>query len=82
MTGRDGQGRVRGFALGNAVSWTTVSRDTTGALKRTIMSGRASDPTNFDPAETPGRCCGSSSGSMTRARRYRRNEVNWPLVRS
>jgi hypothetical protein len=53
MTGRDGQGRVRGFALGNAVSWTTVSRDTTGALKRTTVSGRASDPTNFDPAETP-----------------------------
>jgi hypothetical protein len=53
MTGRDGQGRVRGFALGNAVSWTTVSRDTAGVLKRTTVSGRASDPTNFDPAETP-----------------------------
>ena len=53
MNGRNGQGRVRGFALGNAISWTTVARDTTGALKRSIVSGRASDPTNFDPAETP-----------------------------
>jgi hypothetical protein len=53
MNGRNGQGRIRGFALGNAVSWTTVARDTTEVLKRSIVSGRASDPTNFDPAETP-----------------------------
>ena len=53
MNGRNGQGRVRGFALGNVVSWTAVAQDTTGALKRTIVSGRASDPTNFDPAESP-----------------------------
>jgi hypothetical protein len=52
MIGRNGQGRVRGFALGNVVRWTTVARDTTGALKRTVVSGRASDPTNFDPDET------------------------------
>lgn len=52
MIGRNGQGRVRGFALGNVVSWTTAARDVTGALKRTIVSGRASDPTNFDPDET------------------------------
>lgn len=53
MNGSNGQGRIRGFALGNFISWTTVARDTQGALKRTIVSGRASDPTNFDTAETP-----------------------------
>ena len=53
MNGRNGQGRIRGFGLGNAVSWTSVAHDATGALKRTVVSGRASDPTNFDPAEIP-----------------------------
>jgi hypothetical protein len=53
MNGRNGQGRIRGFALGNAVSWTSVARDTAEALRRTVVSGRASDPTNFDPADVP-----------------------------
>jgi hypothetical protein len=53
MNGSNGQGRIRGFALGNSVSWTTVARDTEGLLRRTVVSGRASDPTNFDPGETP-----------------------------
>lgn len=53
MNGRNGQGRVRGFALGNVISWTTVADDTSGVRKRTIVTGRASDPTNFDPNETP-----------------------------
>lgn len=52
MNGSNGQGRIRGFALGNSISWTTVARDTTGVLRRTTVSGRASDPTNFDPTET------------------------------
>src|ERR1022692_336784 len=53
MNGSNGQGRIRGFALGNSISWTTVARDATGVLRRTVVSGRASDPTNFDPAEAP-----------------------------
>jgi hypothetical protein len=53
MNGSNGQGRIRGFALGNVISWTTVARDTAGVLRRSVVSGRASDPTNFDPAETP-----------------------------
>ncbi|HET8657667.1 MAG TPA: ATP-binding protein [Micromonosporaceae bacterium] len=53
MNGSKGQGRIRGFALGNAISWLTVARDTAGVLRRTVVSGRASDPTNFDPTETP-----------------------------
>lgn len=52
MNGRNGQGRIRGFALGNSISWTTVARDLSGVLRRTVVSGRASDPTNFDPIET------------------------------
>lgn len=53
MNGRNGQGRIRGFALGDVISWTTIARDTTEALRRTRVSGRASDPTNFDPSESP-----------------------------
>ena len=53
MNGSNGQGRIRGFALGNSISWTTVAHDTAGVLRRTVVSGRASDPTNFDPAEAP-----------------------------
>ena len=53
MNGSNGQGRIRGFALGNAISWTTIARDTQGDLKRTVVSGRAWDPTNFDTTETP-----------------------------
>lgn len=53
MNGSNGQGRLRGFALGNAISWTTIARDATDQLKRTVVVGRASDPTNFDPSETP-----------------------------
>src|SRR5262245_37276275 len=52
MNGSKGQGRVRGFALGNVISWSTVARDATGELRHTTVSGRASDPTNFDPAES------------------------------
>jgi hypothetical protein len=53
MNGSNGQGRIRGFALGNSISWTTVARDAAGVLRRTVVSGRASDPTNFDPAQMP-----------------------------
>jgi hypothetical protein len=53
MNGSNGQGRIRGFALGNSISWTMVARDAAGVLRRTVVSGRASDPTNFDPAEIP-----------------------------
>lgn len=53
MNGSNGQGRIRGFALGNVISWTTVARDTPGVVRRTVISGRASDPTNFVPTEAP-----------------------------
>jgi len=53
MNGSNGQGRIRGFALGSAISGTTVARDTTGVLHRTVISSRASDPTTITPSETP-----------------------------
>jgi hypothetical protein len=53
MNGANGQGRIRGFALGNSISWTTTALDATGAMKRITVSGRQSDPTIFDPIETP-----------------------------
>lgn len=53
MNGANGQGRIRGFALGSAVSWTTVALDATNVRKRTVVHGRQSDPTNFDPSELP-----------------------------
>lgn len=52
MNGSNGQGRLRGFALGNSITWTTVAYDATRAVKRTIVAGRSSEPTDFDPAET------------------------------
>lgn len=47
LNGRDGQGRIRGFALGERIKWTTTAVDTPGDLKRTVINGSASDPTNF-----------------------------------
>jgi hypothetical protein len=46
MTHPHGPGRIRGFALGNSISWTAVARDTAGVLHRTVVSSRASNPTD------------------------------------
>lgn len=48
MNGRNGQGRIRGFALGHQISWTTVAKDTTGKLCRLEVVGNSNDPTNFE----------------------------------
>lgn len=52
MNGRYGRGRIRGFALGNTISWTTVADDLTGDRKRTVVSGQSSDPTNFNDEDS------------------------------
>ncbi|MFD0363476.1 ATP-binding protein [Nocardia sp. GCM10030253] len=44
LNGRDGQGRIRGFALGENIKWTTTAVDTPGDLKRTVVAGSVSDP--------------------------------------
>ncbi|OBA64944.1 hypothetical protein A5647_24790 [Mycobacterium sp. 1100029.7] len=53
LQGSNGQGRLRGFALGNSISWTTTAVDTTGKRRRTLISGHASDPTDFDAVDSP-----------------------------
>lgn len=52
MNGRNGQGRIRGFALGDRITWTTVALDTIGQRQRLIVSGQSSDPTNFEIEQT------------------------------
>lgn len=48
LNGRNGQGRIRGFALGDHIKWITTAYNTPGQLKRTVIRGAADDPTNFD----------------------------------
>lgn len=47
MNGRNGQGRVRGFALGDNISWTTVAQGT-AQRERTVVRLRKSDPTGWE----------------------------------
>ncbi|AMU64653.1 ATP-binding protein [Mycobacteroides abscessus] len=53
LNGRNGQGRIRGFALGNRIRWVTTAFNTPGELKRTVIDGTADDPTNFDHDPQP-----------------------------
>lgn len=53
LNGKNGQGRIRGFALGEHVRWITVA-DSLTAREMTEVSGRAGDPTNFDIAGPTG----------------------------
>lgn len=47
MNGKSGQGRVRGFALGNVLAWRTVAEASTGREHTTITT-RVGSPTFFD----------------------------------
>lgn len=47
MNGKTGQGRVRGFALGEVLTWRTVAESLTGREQATILM-RASAPTDFE----------------------------------
>lgn len=53
LNGRNGQGRIRGFALGNRIKWVTTAYNTPRELRRTVISGTADDPTNFDHDAQP-----------------------------
>ena len=53
LNGRNGQGRIRGFALGDRIRWITTAYNTPRLLKRTIISGNANDPTNFEHSAQP-----------------------------
>ncbi|KAB7744156.1 histidine kinase [Nostocoides sp. F2B08] len=51
LHGQAGQGRLRAFAIGNEVTWTTVADDVTGARRRSIVRARASSKDGFDCSE-------------------------------
>lgn len=57
MHGRFGQGRLRAFALGTHVTWTTVGVDTEGKFKRSSISSSIEHRTDFsgpEPRDTEG----------------------------
>lgn len=45
--GRNGQGRLRAFALGNTITWTTVGKDATGATMRSKTSSSIEHRSDF-----------------------------------
>jgi hypothetical protein len=48
LHGQSGQGRLRAFALGSTVRWTTVADDTTGKRVSTVVSASDADRSAFD----------------------------------
>lgn len=61
LHGKYGQGRLRAFALGNVVTWTTVADDTAGTRHRTLISASIPDRITAEaqsqsrPMSLPGR---------------------------
>jgi Histidine kinase-, DNA gyrase B-, and HSP90-like ATPase len=58
LHGRSGQGRLRAYALGEHVRWTTVAKSLTGGHERTTITAEAGSPTDFqidgpDPTQEP-----------------------------
>ncbi len=56
LHGRSGQGRLRAYALGKLVRWTTVADSITGGREKTVITADASSPGDFqidgpDPAQ-------------------------------
>lgn len=56
--GRNGQGRLRAFALGNMITWTTVGKDATGATILSTISSSIEHRSDFrgpepEPADGP-----------------------------
>lgn len=52
LHGQAGQGRLRAFAIGNEVSWTTVGDDVVGKRVRTVVRARSTAKDGFDLADT------------------------------
>lgn len=48
LHGKSGQGRLRAFALGHDVVWTTVGEKVTGGHEETVVTGHVSKPDEFD----------------------------------
>jgi hypothetical protein len=51
LHGHSGQGRLRAFALGEQVQWVTVARAADGRVERTVISGVADRPADFEISE-------------------------------
>lgn len=47
LHGRSGQGRLRAFALGHAVRWTSIAESLTGGNEKTVITADAGSPTDF-----------------------------------
>jgi hypothetical protein len=47
MHGRSGQGRLRAYALGQLVRWTSVAESLTGGREKTVITADAGSPTDF-----------------------------------
>ena len=47
LHGKNGEGRLRIFALGNLVEWESISRDTSGQLHKVAISGSATHRQRF-----------------------------------
>ncbi|WP_203881728.1 ATP-binding protein [Planotetraspora kaengkrachanensis] len=55
LHGRNGQGRLRGYALGSQIRWTTVATDATGKRLKTVVSASSDARNDFiisDPEPT------------------------------
>lgn len=51
LHGQAGQGRLRAFAVGNEITWTTVADDVTGKRRRSVVRARATSKDGFDCSE-------------------------------
>lgn len=59
LHGSSGRGRLRAFALGSTVRWTTVAKDSAGTRFRTVITAKESSCNDFDvtePVETHEPC--------------------------
>lgn len=52
LHGRAGQGRLRAFAIGNEVTWTTVADHVTGGRVRSLVRARATSKDGFESSES------------------------------
>ena len=48
LHGRSGQGRLRAYALGQFIRWTSVADSLTGGREKTVITADAKSPTAFD----------------------------------
>lgn len=53
MDGRHGRGRLRGFALGRSIAWTTSAKDAPGEWRRSCVAGSVTSPTHFTTDNLP-----------------------------